>query len=118
MSHADARASYVRISPSKVKIVLDLVRGKGVDEAIAILKFTPKRAAKVVEKVIRSAVANAENNFDLDRGALYVARADVGSAPTMKRWHPRQRGRAFPILKRSSHIMIRVQERETSAKAK
>lgn len=113
MAHAEARARFVRISPSKAKIVLDLVRGKKVEEALAILRFTPKRAARIVEKVIRSAAANAENNFDMDRDALYVTRADVGPAPIMKRWHPRQRGRAFPIFKRTSHITIRLEEQES-----
>ncbi len=109
---ARAIAKYIRISPTKVRIVADLVRGKPVAEALAILRFTPKRASKVIEKVIYSAAANAENNFDMNRDALWVDRIYVDEGPVMKRFHPRQRGQAFPILKKSSHLTVVVKERE------
>ena len=87
-----AVAKYIRITPRKVRIVLDLIRGKNVAEAFAILKFTPKAGADVVEKVLRSAVANAENNFDMDADKLFVKTAYADQGPTLKRIHPRSRG--------------------------
>ena len=104
-------AKYVRIAPRKVRVVMDLIRGKNVAEAFAILKFTPKVGAEVVEKVLRSAVANAENNFDMDVDKLYVSSAFVDQGPTLKRIHPRSRGQAFKILKRTSHVTIVVNEK-------
>lgn len=109
---ARAKASYIRISPSKVAVVLDLIRGKGVDEAFGILKYTPKRSAKIVSKVLKSAVANAENNNDMDKSRLYVAEAYANQGPTLKRFRPRAQGRAYRILKRTSHITLVVKERE------
>ncbi|SHI18726.1 50S ribosomal protein L22 [Sporanaerobacter acetigenes] len=109
---ARAIAKYVRISPLKVNYIAKEIRGKNVDEALAILKFTPKKGAKELEKVLSSAIANAENNFDLDRDNLYVKEAYANDGPTMKRWRPRSQGRAYPILKRSSHIGVVVEERE------
>ncbi len=106
-----AVAKYIRIAPRKVRVVMDLVRGKNVAEAFAILKFTPKAGADVVEKVLRSAVANAENNFDMDVDKLYIKTAFVDQGPTMKRIHPRSRGQAFKILKRTSHVTIVVDEK-------
>lgn len=106
-----AVAKYVRITPRKVRIVLDLIRGKNVAEAFAILKFTPKAGAEVVEKVLRSAVANAENNFDMDVDKLFVKAAFADQGPTLKRIHPRSRGQAFKILKRTSHVTIVVDEK-------
>ena len=105
-----AVAKYIRITPRKVRIVLDLIRGKNVAEAFAILKFTPKAGADVVEKVLRSAVANAENNFDMDADKLFVKTAYADQGPTLKRIHPRSRGQAFKILKRTSHVTIVVDE--------
>ena len=102
--HAIAR--YVRISSRKVKIVLDLIRGKSVAEAQAILEFTPKAAAPVVLKVLNSAVANAENTQDLSRDTLYVAECFANQGPTLKRYRPRAHGRANRILKRTSHITV------------
>jgi large subunit ribosomal protein L22 len=101
-----AHARYVRISSSKVKIVVDLIRGKSVDDALAILKFTPKAASPVVEKVLNSAIANAVNNAEMDRGSLYVAEVYANPGPTLKRWIARSRGSASPILKRTSHISV------------
>ena len=106
-----AVAKYIRIAPRKVRVVLDLIRGKNVADAFAILKFTPKAGADVVEKVLRSAVANAENNFDMDVDKLYVKTAFADGGPTLKRIHPRSRGQAFKILKRTSHVTIVVDEK-------
>ena len=108
---AKAVAKYVRIAPRKVRVVIGLIRGKKVDEAFAILKFTPKAGAEVLTKVLKSAVANAENNFDMDSDLLYVKTAFVDGGPTLKRVHPRSRGQAFKILKRTSHITIIVDEK-------
>jgi len=109
---ARAIAKYVRISPLKVNFICSEIRGKQVDEALSILKFTPKRGAKVLEKVLTSAVANAENNFNMDRDKLYVAEAYANDGPHMKRFRPKARGMAYPILKRSSHIGVVVKERD------
>lgn len=109
---AKAVAKYIRISPRKMKFVCDMVRGKQVDEALAILKFHPSKGAKILEKVVKSAAANAENNFDLDRDKLYVSNAYANQGPTMKRWRPRAKGSAYKILKRSSHVGAVVKERE------
>ena len=105
-------AKYVRIAPRKVRIVMDLIRGKKVDDAFAILKFTPKRGSKFIEKVLKSAVANAENNFDMDSDKLYVSTCFVDQGPTLKRIHPRSRGQAFGILKHTSHITVMVAEQQ------
>lgn len=108
---AKAVAKYVRIAPRKVRVVMDLIRGKSVADAFAILKFTPKVGAEAIEKVLKSAVANAENNFDMNVDNLYVSSCFVDQGPTMKRIHPRSRGQAFKILKRSSHITVAVEEK-------
>ena len=105
-------AKYIRIAPRKVRIVMNLVRGKSVADALAILKFTPKVGADAVEKVLRSAVANAENNFDMDVDRLFISSAFVDQGPTLKRIHPRSRGQAFKILKHTSHITVGVNEKE------
>ncbi|CUH95154.1 hypothetical protein P22_1224 [Propionispora sp. 2/2-37] len=106
-----AIARHIRIAPRKIRIVMDLIRGKNVGEAFAILKFTPKVGAEVVEKVLKSAVANAEHNNDMNADNLYIAAAYVDQGPTLKRIHPRSRGQAFKILKRSSHVTVVVKER-------
>lgn len=108
---AKAVAKYIRIAPRKIRVVIDLIRGKNVGEAFAILKYTPKVGAEVVEKVLQSAVANAEHNYDMNTDKLFVAAAYVDQGPTMKRIHPRSRGQAFKILKRSSHVSVIVKER-------
>ena len=109
-ANADKRpracAKYVRVTPRKAQIVLDLIRGKRVDDALAIVMFTPKSASPVVEKLLNSAIANAENNLGLDRETRYVAECYANQGPTLKRFHPRSRGQAFSILKRSSHITV------------
>ncbi len=102
--HASVR--YVRVSSSKVAIVLDLIRGKRVDEALSILKFTPKSSSPVVIKLLNSAIANAENNLEMDRKELYVAEVFANQGPMLKRVRPRSRGMANPILKRTSHITV------------
>lgn len=107
---AKAVAKYIRISPRKVRIVMNLIRGKNVADAFAILKFTPKAGADVINKVLKSAVANAENNFDMNPDNLYVATAFVDQT-LKKRIHPRSRGQAFKILKRISHVTIVVKEK-------
>ena len=108
---AKAVAKYIRIAPRKVRVVMNLIRGKSVAEAFAILKFTPKAGADVIEKVLKSAVANAENNFDMNVDKLYVSSAYVDQGPTLKRIHPRSRGQAFSIFKRTSHVTVIVSEK-------
>ncbi len=109
---ARAIAKYVRISPLKVNFICNEIRGKQVDEALSILKFTPKRGARYLEKVLNSAIANAENNLGLDRDDLYVSEAYANDGPRMKRFRPKAKGMAYPIVKRSSHIGVVVEERE------
>ena len=101
-----AHAKYIRISPRKVKIVIDLIRGKNVDEALAILMYTPKAACPVVAKVLNSAIANAVNNLEMNRQDLYVAEVYANPGPTLKRYVARSRGSASPMLKRTSHISV------------
>ena len=108
---ARAIARHIRIAPRKIRIVADLVRGKNVGEAFSILKFTPKVGSHVVEKALRSAVANAEHNNDMNVDKLYVSEIFVDQDSTMKRIHPRSRGQAFKILKHSSHLTVVVKER-------
>lgn len=108
---AKATAKYVRMSPSKLKPVCDLVRGKDINEALTILKFTPGKGAQIVEKVVQSAAANAENNHDMDRDSLYVAEIYANQGPTMKRFRAGSRGGASVILKRSSHVGVTLKER-------
>ena len=102
--HAHAR--YIRITSRKVKIVIDLIRGKKVDEALAILMYTPKAASPVVAKLLNSAIANAVNNQEMDRNTLYVAEIYANPGPTLKRFVARSRGSAAPMLKRTSHISV------------
>lgn len=107
-----ATARYVRISARKLRLVADLVRGKKTGEARTLLAFTPKSGAKVVDKVIASAVANAENNNDLSGDELYISSIYVNEGPTLKRWRPRAMGRASRINKRTSHITVELTPRE------
>ncbi len=109
---AKAIAKYVRVSPRKMRFVCDMVRGRSVDEALSILKFTPNKGAKILEKVVKSAAANAENNFDMNKDNLFVSEVYSNQGPTLKRWRPRSKGRAFKILKRTSHIGVVVKERD------
>ena len=112
MEEARAKATFERIAPRKVQIVLDLIRNKPADEAMAILKFTPKAACEPVAKLLKSAMANAENNFDMDVARLYVAECTVSQGPTLKRIRPRAHGRAFRINKKTSHINLVLKEAE------
>lgn len=107
-----ASAKYVPVSPQKVRLVLDMVRDKDVDEALSILQFTPKRAAKHVTKVLRSAIANAEETFGLAREDLYISEIFADEGPTLKRGRAGARGRYKPILKRTSHITVVLGEYE------
>ena len=107
-----ACAKYVRISPYKVRVVLDLVRGKSVNEAVAILENTSKAGAEPVRKAVESAAANAEHNLNMNRSDLKVAVCYADMGPTLKRMQPMAHGRGFRILKRTSHITICVAERD------
>lgn len=109
---ARAYLRYARISPRKVQIVLDLIRNQPADKAMAILKHTPKAAAELLEKLLKSAIANAENNHNMDKTKLYVAECFACPGPIMKRIRPRAQGRAFRVLKRSSHITLVLKEKE------
>ncbi len=110
----ESRASlkYARISARKVKIVIDLIRGKSVDEALAILKYTPKAASPLVEKVLKSAIANAENNHQMDRNKLVISEIYANQGPTMKRIRAATKGRANRIRKRTSHIEVVLTEKD------
>ncbi|MDR6226952.1 50S ribosomal protein L22 [Desmospora profundinema] len=110
-TQAKAVARYVRIAPRKARLVIDLIRGKSVGEALAILKFTPRAASPLIEKVLKSAIANAEHNYNLDPENLVVEKAMVDEGPTMKRFRPRAMGRASRINKRTSHITVVVSEK-------
>ena len=112
ITESKAVAKYVRISPRKVQIVLDLIRNQPADKAMAILKFTPKAACEPVTKVLKSAMANAENNYNMDISKLYVAYAHVAPGPILKRIQPRAQGRAYRINKRTSHITLVLREME------
>jgi large subunit ribosomal protein L22 len=112
---AFASARFVRITPMKARRVVDMVRGQGVDDALALLRFAPQAAAETVYKVLDSAVSNAVSTEGLDRAGLVVAKAMVDEGPTMKRWRARAQGRASRINKRTSHITLVVQPREVAA---
>jgi large subunit ribosomal protein L22 len=116
-NEAKAIARMLRISPQKLNLVAQLIRGKKVATALADLTFSRKRIAKDVKKCLESAIANAENNHDLDVDDLVVAEAHVGKALVMKRFHPRGRGRSGQILKPFSHLTIIVRQVEAEAKA-
>lgn len=113
ITSATATAKTVRITARKARLVIDLIRGREVAEALAILDFTPRAGSPIVEKVLKSAIANAEHNFDLDAQNLYVKEAFVNEGPTLKRFRPRAKGSASPINKRTSHITVTVAEKET-----
>ncbi len=109
---AKAYAKFVRISPRKVGVVLDLIRGKDAKYAEAVLKHTPKAACEPLLKLLHSAMANAENNHDMDVSRLYVAECNATAGPILKRIRPRAQGRAFRINKRTSHITLVLKEKE------
>ena len=112
VKEARATLKFARISSRKVKIVADLIRGKDVDEALAIMKFTPKASSEVLEKLLKSAIANAENNHDKKHENLYVAEIFANQGPTLKRIRPAAKGSAVRIRKRTSHITIVLKEKE------
>lgn len=101
---------YARISPRKARLLVDMIRGKGFEEAWTALSFSKKRAAVMVKKTLEAAAANAENEGELNRRGLVVTEARVDEGPTIKRWQPKDRGRAHPINKRTSHIHVTVDE--------
>ena len=107
---ATATLRFARISARKVKIVADLIRGKKVDEALAIVKFTPKASSTIIEKLLKSAIANAENNHGMNRGNLVVSEIYANQGPTMKRIRAAAKGSAVRIRKRTSHITIKLRE--------
>lgn len=108
---AEASLKYARISARKVKIVADLIRGKDTTEALAIIKFTPKAASELIEKLLKSAIANAENNHDMDSKNLYIDEIYANQGPTLKRIRPAAKGSAVRIRKRTSHITIVLKEK-------
>ncbi len=114
----DAKLNHLRMSPVKVRLVADLVRGRRVDEAENRLKFAPKKATKPIGKLLKSAIANAEHNFDLDKSNLYISEIRVDEGPTLKRWRPRARGATDQIQKKTSHITIVLDELEAGKEIK
>ena len=109
---AKATAKYVRVSPRKAGQICDLVRGKNVDEALAIVKYVPKASSEIIEKLLKSAIANAENNHKMASDKLYIAEIYANQGPTMKRIRPAAKGSAVRIRKRTSHITIVLKERD------
>ncbi|MDQ0340191.1 large subunit ribosomal protein L22 [Caldalkalibacillus uzonensis] len=109
---ARAVARFVRIAPRKVRLVIDLIRGKQVGEAIAILRHTPKAASPVVEKLLKSAIANAEHNYNMNPDDLVISKIYCDEGPTLKRFRPRAMGRASRINKRTSHITVVLTEKK------
>ncbi len=107
-----AKHRFARIAPRKARLIMDLVRGRNVDDAISMLRFAKQRASGMVEKVIRSAVANANERDVAPRGTLYVAKAWVDPGPIIKRFQPKDRGKAYPIKKRTSHLVVELAERQ------
>lgn len=108
---AKAQARFIRIAPRKARLVMDLIRGKDVDDALSVLRFTPRKGAKILEKVLNSAVANAQNNHDMNKGELFVSQGYVDEGPVLKRYRARAQGRASRIRKRTSHITLILEER-------
>jgi large subunit ribosomal protein L22 len=109
---AKASTISVRITPRKIKLIIDLIRGKSINEAYAILRSTNRGASETVEKLIASAVANADHNYQMDVNKLFVKEIFVGAGKTLKRMQPHSQGRGFAILKRTSHVFVTVAERE------
>jgi large subunit ribosomal protein L22 len=109
---AKAIARYIRVSPFKARQVADLIRGKATREALGILRYTNKKSAPLINKVLKSAIANAEHNFDMDSDALFISQILIDEGPTLKRMQPRAYGRADVRRHRTSHITVVVMERE------
>jgi len=112
MTLVKAKAKWVRSSPRKIGRVMDVVRGRSARDALTLLRFMPQKGARILEKVIKSAVANAKNNFKLDETALMIKEVYVNKAVTLKRWRPVSRGRAHPIKKRTSHVTVSLSSGE------
>ncbi len=110
-----AKLSNLRVSPKKARMVIDLVRGKTAQEAQVILSFTVNKSARPVLKLLNSAIASAKNNMHLDENNLFISKITVDEGPKLKRWHPMSRGRAYPIIKRSSHIAIILSEKNSAS---
>ncbi len=106
-----AVAKFVRISPRKIRLVMDQVRGKQVGEALNMLSFAPQRGARILKKLVNSAIANAEQNTSVDVDSLYIMRIYADEGPTLKRWRPRAQGRATSIRKRTSHLTVVLNEK-------
>jgi large subunit ribosomal protein L22 len=106
-----AAARFVRISPQKIRLVMGQVRGKNVEEALNLLSFAPQRGARILRKLINSAVANAQENAGMDVDSLYIAKLYADEGPTLKRWRPRALGRASRIRKRTSHLTVVLDEK-------
>ncbi|WP_291473526.1 50S ribosomal protein L22 [Corynebacterium sp.] len=115
INSARATAKFVRVTPMKARRVIDTIRGKSVEDALAILRYAPQSASEPVAKVVASAAANAENNFGLDPDSLVISAAFADEGPTLKRFQPRAQGRAFQIRKRTSHITVVVESQKGSA---
>ena len=109
---ARAKGRFIRVAPRKARLLIDLIRDKYTDEALSLLPFTPKRAAKTVEGVLKSAISNAEERADVNVDNLYISKATVDCGPTLKRFRPAPQGRAVRVLKRTSHITIELDEKE------
>ena len=107
-----AKHSFARISPRKARLLMDLIRGRDVDDAITLLRFAKQRASGMIEKVVRSAVANANESEVAPRGTLYVAKAWVDPGPVIKRFQPKDRGKAYSIKKRTSHLVVTLDQRQ------
>jgi large subunit ribosomal protein L22 len=106
-----ASHNYARVSPRKARLLMDLIRGRNVDDAITLLRFAKQRSSGMIEQVVRSAVANANEQDTALRGTLFVAKAYVDPGPVIKRFQPKDRGKAYPIKKRTSHLVVTVDER-------
>jgi large subunit ribosomal protein L22 len=115
---AIARATHVRVTPMKARRVIDLIRDMPANQALSVLKFAPQAASEPIAKVVASAIANAEHNFQLDPETLIISRAYVDEGPTLKRFRPRAQGRAYRIRKRTSHITIEVESLDSPVRTK
>jgi large subunit ribosomal protein L22 len=109
---AKARGRFLRVTPRKSRLVADLIRGKHTDEALSLLRFTPKGAAKTMGRVLKSAISNAEQRDDVNVDNLYVSKVTVDGGPALKRFRPAPHGRAVRVMKRTSHITIELDEKE------
>ncbi|OIP75540.1 50S ribosomal protein L22 [bacterium (Candidatus Gribaldobacteria) CG_4_9_14_3_um_filter_36_15] len=113
-----AKLNYLRIAPRKMRLLVDLIRGKKVQEAMALLDFSPKKGSRPLKKVLEQAIANAENNFQLKKSSLYISKITIDEGPKLKRWRARARGRAARIEKKTSHISLVLNEIKEKREAK